>query len=216
MHAPQPPFVTTNNHNGGGSGPLSLSPPPPPPPPPSLPRLSIPTPVSIPIPIPNAGAGVGGVRHGSSGSSSLRSSNTSVSAFAAAAAAAHPKTGPLDSHAVRVGMGPAMTERTSAASVNELDLLLFGNPSGVGNAVDLGLVGPGAPRVGGMGKGVAVTEVSPLELDFFETTRGLGRKGSGGGGGAVDWDLEFEFQLGSPVSPLTPRVGEEGRREFVF
>ncbi|KAH6856927.1 hypothetical protein B0I37DRAFT_426548 [Chaetomium sp. MPI-CAGE-AT-0009] len=100
------------------------------------------------------------------------------------------------------GPGPRMlgggAERASA-SMNDLDLLLlFGNPSGVSHVTALPeLVMPPLGPVVSSGAGSAVT-VSPLELD------------DGGVAGGVDWGMEFEFQLGSPVSPLSP--ASRGRR----
>ncbi|KAK3292117.1 uncharacterized protein B0H64DRAFT_466641 [Chaetomium fimeti] len=151
------------------SGPLSLSPSMAPTGPPRL---------SIPIPIPG-----GNPSRQGSGSSSLRSSSTVGTGPGALG-------GMLG---VAGGGGGGGAERMSV-SMNDLDLLLFGNPSGVSHvgaapaAPEL-VMPPLGPVVSSVA-GSAMT-VSPLELDDGVT-------------GGVDWGMEFEFQMGSPVSPLSP------------
>jgi hypothetical protein len=113
--------------------------------------------------------------------------------------------------------------------MNDLDLLLFGDPSGTiataapyyqagmmgmgmgveGTALVMplpvsGVVKAGASTGGGGGSAsFSSGMISPLELD----------DSFGGGGGRMDWDMEFDFQLGSPVSPLSPAEG--GRKGFM-
>ncbi len=76
-----------------------------------------------------------------------------------------------------------------SVSMEELDLLLFGEPSGVSTVVPV-------PRRGGSGVvgGEEGREVSSLERDVDVT-------------GGVDWEMEFEFQMGSSVSPVSPVRG---------
>jgi hypothetical protein len=121
---------------------------------------------------------------------------------------------------------PGGKQGLKSVSMNDLDLLLFGDPSetiataapyfqaGMG----MGMGGEGAELVmplpvsgvvkgGGVGGGGSASfssgMISPLELD----------DSFGGGGGRMDWDMEFDFQLGSPVSPLSPAEG--GRKGFM-
>jgi hypothetical protein len=97
--------------------------------------------------------------------------------------------------------------------MNNLDLLLFGNPSGVGGGVlsdtldNVGTMGGGRGGGGAAWTGTGMetalfrpvlpasattASISPLELDAPVVSLGS------------DWDMEFDFQLGSPVSPLSP------------
>ncbi|KAH6631472.1 hypothetical protein F5144DRAFT_602290 [Chaetomium tenue] len=170
----------------GSGGPLSLSPsgttavaatPPP--------RLSISIPIPIPIPIPGGGnPASSSSRHGS-GSSSLRSSST---------VQGYPYHG--QSGGGLLGVSAGGVERVSS-SMNDLDLLLFGNPSGVEHHHHVAVAGRELvmPPLGPVVSAGSAMTVSPLELDGGEL---------GGGGGGVDWGMEFEFQMGSPVSPLSP------------
>ncbi len=76
-----------------------------------------------------------------------------------------------------------------SVSMGELDLLLFGEPSGVSTTrINAG-------RGMGVGEREEGREVSPLEADVDVT-------------GGMDWEMEFEFQMGSPVSPVSPVRGE--------
>lgn len=99
------------------------------------------------------------------------------------------------------GVGAGGAERVSS-SMDYLDLLLFGNPSGVSHHSHHHhhheVAGPELvmPPLGPVVLAGSTMTVSPLELDGGE----LG----GGGGGGVDWGMEFEFQMESPVSPLSP------------
>jgi hypothetical protein len=98
-----------------------------------------------------------------------------------------------------------------SVSMNDLDLLLFGNPSGVGGGDVHNLDNMGGGGAAGTGKGTVMetalfrpvlpasattASISPLELDATPAVS-LG----------ADWDMEFDFQLGSPVSPLSPASG---------
>ncbi|KAK4035042.1 hypothetical protein C8A01DRAFT_48707 [Parachaetomium inaequale] len=151
-----------------------------PPPPPAPPRLLIP----IPIPIPG---GINASRHGSGSSASVRSGGSTLGGNGN-------------------GMAPVLLPG-GVEGMNDLDFLLFGNPSGMGppppphsRVVESRLAMPpvsAAAAASSVGSATAMA-ISPLELD-------------GVGGGAVDWDMEFDFQLGSPVSPLSPASGGRGR-----
>lgn len=95
--------------------------------------------------------------------------------------------------------------------MNDLDLLLFGNPSGVG-LYDMGRgYGVGGGRGGK--EAALVTPISPLELDGGGGVGSFGREFTGLD--MLEMDFEF-FQLGgSPVSPPSPHgadavVGRKG------
>ena len=98
-------------------------------------------------------------------------------------------------------MVPVLLGGGGAEGMNDLDFLLFGNPSGMGPAAPpshsgvvvsrLAMPPVSAAAAASSGGSASAMAISPLELD-------------GVGGGAVDWDMEFDFQLGSPVSPLSP------------
>jgi hypothetical protein len=116
---------------------------------------------------------------------------------------------------------PGGKQGMKSVSMNDLDLLLFGDPSGtIATAapyyqagMGMGMGAEGAELVmplpvsgavkGGGSASFSSGMISPLELD----------DSFGGGGGRMDWDMEFDFQLGSPVSPLSPAEG--GRKGFM-
>ncbi|AEO67184.1 uncharacterized protein THITE_2116017 [Thermothielavioides terrestris NRRL 8126] len=168
------------------------------------PRLSLPIP--IPVPTPNAHHAAAARRHGSAGgagSFSLRGSST-VGGSAAAGVGVGMGMGMEGGREVEgagFGAGAGGAGMRTSVSANDLDLLLFGNPSGVGGAGD------------GCGKeGVVVTAISPVDLHGGAPVINAGDVG---GAGSLEvqtrrldlLEMDFEFQLGSPVSPLEPSLG---------
>jgi hypothetical protein len=92
-----------------------------------------------------------------------------------------------------------------SVSMNDLDLLLlFGNPSGMGNAPASGTLGIRSHGGRGSDTHEALTPVlAPLSVS-------AGAQSSSSISPLDLLEMDFEFQLGSPVSPLTPASPSPG------